>query len=256
MYNNLPIWFHYRNIGKPYQNTDDPYYFDVSNLDWAISIESNWPSIAEEIRGLIAQKGEIKPYFAKNLYSGKGGWRTLGLMDWGIPKHENLKYCPQLKHLFDKYPAIVGASINLLKGSTTIEAHCGDTNGIYRCHIGLEVPDGLPACGFEVGNEKRPWVEGKIFAFCDAHKHWAFNYTEKDRIVFLFDVIRPQFMSQKTSICIQVRAFILAQAIVERLPLLLKMPQFLWFPIFILLQLFIAILYPLQRKIGRIYGPI
>ena len=51
------------------------------------------------------------------------------------------------------------------------------------------VPQG---CGFRVGGETRQWQEGTAFAFDDTIEHEAWNDSDRDRAVLIFDVWNPQ----------------------------------------------------------------
>ena len=62
--------------------------------------------------------------------------------------------------------------------------------------------------------------------FVDANNHEAINLTDKDRFIFLFDVIRPEFKSRKNYICSTVLTSLFLQKRVEGLPFLYKSP--LW----------------------------
>jgi ornithine lipid ester-linked acyl 2-hydroxylase len=75
-----------------------------------------------------------------------------------------------------------------------------------RCHLGIEVPAGLPDCGLQAGTEQQAWGEGKWLFFNDAFKHSAWNNTDKRRIVIIMDVIRPEFLYKTKSICANIRA--------------------------------------------------
>ena len=57
------------------------------------------------------------------------------------------------------------------------------------CHLPLIVP---PGCGFRVGNETREWEEGKLLIFDDTIEHEAWNESDQDRVVLIFDIWRPE----------------------------------------------------------------
>ena len=46
-------------------------------------------------------------------------------------------------------------------------------------------------CGFRVGGETRPWVEGEAFAFDDTIEHEAWNESSELRAVLILDVWNP-----------------------------------------------------------------
>lgn len=248
------VWYNYWN--PPYDVSSDPAFHD-DDFVWKKRIEDRWEELSAELWSLIERyNGSLVSHYSTFLYTGEGGWQNLGLMTWG-KEEENLKYCPVLKSLIAEIPGFSNASINLLQAGSEIKKHQGDTNAIYRCHIGMEVPEGLPSCGFEVREEKRAWSVGKVFVFTDAHEHWAWNYTPQRRIIFLFDVIREEYLEKSFWIKLNVRAFLLMQWCVGWLmrhtsitmERILGLPKSLQRVCFYLLRCVLFLAYPFQHKI-------
>ena len=50
------------------------------------------------------------------------------------------------------------------------------------------MPDG---CRFRVGNEERTWRKGEAWVFDDTIEHEAWNRSDQDRVVLIFDVWNP-----------------------------------------------------------------
>ena len=68
-------------------------------------------------------------------------------------------------------------------------AHTGMFNTRLICHLPLIVP---PGCGFRVGNQVREWEVGKLLIFDDTIEHEAWNDSDEDRVVLIFDIWRPE----------------------------------------------------------------
>lgn len=241
------------NLHKLYEKQDEPNFFNAQDYEWATYIEANWAEISCDLWAIIKEReGKLVPYFDQNADGRTQGWQTLSFKTWDIAIKSTLQKSLAVQNLLAKFPAIVSASINLLGAGSHIAPHQGDTNGIFRCHVGLQIPDGLPICGFEVCDEKRAWQEGKILIFCDANRHWAWNYSNGNRIVFLFDIIRPEFIEQKKSICLHVRAFLLLQYVLQKIAFLNRLPHFILGGVFAALLGLLWVLYPIQKRIGVI----
>jgi aspartyl/asparaginyl beta-hydroxylase (cupin superfamily) len=88
-----------------------------------------------------------------------------------------------------------------MEAHSEIKPHYGETDAVYRCHLPLVVPASLPVTGFQVGYEQRSWEEGKLLAFNDAAYHKGWNTSDKERIVLIFDVIRPELLPRAKRIC-------------------------------------------------------
>ena len=61
---------------------------------------------------------------------------------------------------------------------------------VLRCHLPLIVPAGHN-CSLRVGDESREWDEGKLMIFDDSFEHEAWNKSDKDRVVLMFDIPNP-----------------------------------------------------------------
>jgi aspartyl/asparaginyl beta-hydroxylase (cupin superfamily) len=77
---------------------------------------------------------------------------------------------------------------SVLAPHTTIPAHSSVTNARLVVHLPLIVPDG---CRFRVGNETRPWREGKAWVFDDTIDHEAWNDSDDYRVILMIDIWNP-----------------------------------------------------------------
>jgi aspartyl/asparaginyl beta-hydroxylase (cupin superfamily) len=83
---------------------------------------------------------------------------------------------------------------SMLRAGAHIGAHTGMYNSRLICHLPLIVP---PGCRFRVGDEVREWEEGKLLIFDDTIEHEAWNESDEDRIVLIFDVWRPELSERE-----------------------------------------------------------
>lgn len=245
----MKIWYNYWQA--PYDNAADPNFFDPADYDWAQTIMQNADVIRAELYDLIAQRnGSLIPYFAADMDNKSQSWQTLAFKTWGIDVKTHLAACPRIAQLLQSLPQLVSASVNLLSPDSQINPHQGDTNAIFRCHLGINIPAGLPECGFEVNGEQRPWANNELLIFCDAHRHWAWNRASQNRLIFLFDIMREPFRAQQNAICRRVRAFLLLQWLMARLPLIVRLPKWVHYMLFTAIRGVLWAIYPIQRRRG------
>ena len=83
---------------------------------------------------------------------------------------------------------------SLLKAGSRILPHTGMFNTRLVCHLPLMIPEG---CRFRVGNEVREWQEGRLLIFDDTIEHEAWNDSNEDRVVLIFDIWRPELSEQE-----------------------------------------------------------
>jgi len=188
---------------------EEPFFFDTAQFPWVREVEAQWEVIRDELRQLLSSDvSSLQPYANREMTSGPNHWKTYGMMFWTIRSKDKCSKCPKTWQILKDIPGICAISFNLLEPGTTIKPHHGDTNAIIRCHMGLEVPAGAPRCAFRVGTETRSWEEGKLFMFCDAHEHTAWNNTDRKRYILVIDIMRPEYLAQRRSVAGQVLASI------------------------------------------------
>ncbi len=204
---------------------DEPAFFPTESLTWVHELEKNSGIISTELQNIIEEKNEFQPYFSKKMNE-KKTWRTFVLKWWGIDFHKNQNKCPNTSRILRSIPGLVSASFSSMDAQSEIPAHFGDTNAIYRAHLGLVIPESLPQCGFKVMDEVRGWEQGKVLVFCDAHNHSAFNHSHKVRIVMIIDVFREEFIKEKEVISANVMASLFLQKRIAYFPFYKLAPKF------------------------------
>ncbi|HEX8517260.1 MAG TPA: aspartyl/asparaginyl beta-hydroxylase domain-containing protein [Bacteroidia bacterium] len=215
------LWFSIYDFSFNYPGPE-PAFADPVRFEWANELATETEKIKQELKDYISHH-QLEAYFNSSMVSKQHSWKTIALKTWGVQLFKNQKQFPYTTSLINKYPEIVSASFNLLEPGSSIHPHCGDTNAIYRCHLGLEVPAGLPTTGFKVKGEAKAWKNGEWLIFMDAYEHEAWNHSTEKRYIFLIDVIRPEFRDKKKLVCSTVLTSLYLQKRAEKLKLLLKM---------------------------------
>ncbi|WP_256009602.1 aspartyl/asparaginyl beta-hydroxylase domain-containing protein [Desertivirga xinjiangensis] len=191
-------------------------FAEVEGESWAQSLLANYEPIKKEFSDYLAAHGMV-PYFHQSMVNKKDTWKTLGLKFWNIIVYKHRSSFPFTYKWLSQNPEVIALSYSKLEPFSRILPHVGDTNGIYRVHLGVDIPEGLPRCGFRVKDVKRPWEEKKFLAFLDAFEHEAWNETEKSRVIMMIDVIRPEFRKKQSYICKQVIASLALQKLAAML---------------------------------------
>lgn len=63
------------------------------------------------------------------------------------------------------------------------------------CHLPLIVPENCG--GLRCGNQVENWREGAAYVFDDSIEHEAWNNSDQDRVVLLFDIWRPELTEEE-----------------------------------------------------------
>lgn len=197
---------------KRYQGNEKTFY-NPQNYEWAKYVLRNKDVIINEFNQVVNQKELFDPYFNHLFSTTDGGWKTVGLKFWSINNYKNQKYFPEITKIINKVPGLISASFSKLEANSEIIPHNGDSNGFYRCHFAIDIPGKLPDCGFEVEKDKKSWSNGELLIFCDALYHRAWNNTQNERYIMIFDVVREEFEPQKRTLVHTVLASMLIQKI-------------------------------------------
>ena len=217
----LKLWFSIYNLNSIYSGIEDK-FIDPSEFDWANELALNVNVIRNEL-DIYLKNHHLESYFNTSMVSEENSWKTIALKNWNIELFKNQKHFPLTTKILNKYPQIISSSFNLLRANSKIHSHSGDTNAIYRCHLGLDIPVGLPDCGFKVKGEIRAWENNKWLIFMDAYEHEAWNNSDKDRYIFLVDVLRDEFKNQRHRVYSTVRTSLFLQKRAEKYKFLLKL---------------------------------
>jgi aspartyl/asparaginyl beta-hydroxylase (cupin superfamily) len=185
-------------------------YYERSELPWAAQIEAAAPAIKAELLDFLAEGDDaFSPYMVtdptrpRTEYHGlvdNPDWSTLYIFSKGRRVPEMEERFPQtllaverldLPRITVRAPSIL---FSRLAGGARIPPHHGVMNARLICHLPLIVP---PGCGFRVGDEVREWREGELLVFDDTVEHEAWNDSDSDRIILIFDVWRPEVSSDE-----------------------------------------------------------
>ena len=184
-------------------------FFDPADFDWVPTLEAAAPAIKLEITALLAAGTDgFRPYMQTHTDQPRADvnrlldsidWSALFLCENGTVSDDVVARCPRtwtavqaapLPHIVNS-PTVM---FSLLRAGARIAPHTGTHNARLICHLPLIVP---PNCGFRVGNDVRPWEEGKLLIFDDTIEHEAWNDSSEDRVVLIFDIWRPELSARE-----------------------------------------------------------
>ncbi|HET7709508.1 MAG TPA: aspartyl/asparaginyl beta-hydroxylase domain-containing protein [Sphingomicrobium sp.] len=183
-------------------------WYHPAQFPWVKAFEDAAGQMAAEVRQILDEGAGIHPYVqAPKDRPSKGHallddprWSAFYLWQDGMRVEENAERCPTAMRLLESppIPRIPGRSpmamVSILRPGTHIPPHTGMLNSRLICHIPLIVPDG---CRLRVGAETRAVTFGKAMIFDDSIEHEAWNDSESDRAVLLFEIWRPELDEQE-----------------------------------------------------------
>lgn len=178
-------------------------FFHREDFTWAPGVEAAFPSILEELEGLLAKDADFEPYIQTAAGEPMGQFAALDRkLDWGayflwkngqrIDTHADR--CPRTEAAVMSAPQITVPRrapvifFSALQPGTVIPPHNGATNARLTVHLPLVIP---PDCGLRVGEETHVWEPGKLVIFDDTIRHEAWNRSNQLRVVLIFDIWHP-----------------------------------------------------------------
>lgn len=179
-------------------------FFEREQFDWAERVEAETDAIRSELIELLRTETGFKPYIGvdenrpRNEFHGlleNPDWSAFYLIEGGKVNQEHAARCPRAMAAMEGLPLTwmktrtPSVFFSLLRRGTRIPPHSGMLNTRIICHLPLVVPEG---CGIRVGNETRAWQEGRLLIFDDSIEHEAWNDSDKNRVVLIFDIWRPE----------------------------------------------------------------
>lgn len=179
-------------------------YYERSEFAWAPELEAQVDIMLGELAALTAHGDGFTPYMVSDARRPRSDvhglldnpdWSTLYLHKNGSPVDEVVARVPRtfaaivsldLPRITTRAPSVL---YSRLSAGARIPPHNGMLNARLICHLPLIVPSG---CGFRVGGEIRAWRPGELLVFDDSVEHEAWNDSDSERVILIFDIWRPE----------------------------------------------------------------
>jgi tetratricopeptide (TPR) repeat protein len=176
-------------------------------LPWAEALEAATSWIRAEYLAAVQAGAQMSPYVDANTRA--PDWQQLrGNTEWSaLHLFKGAEAMPFVRLFPRTLKALEAADIvrvsggkpiemffSRLKPGTHIPPHFGAANNRLTVHLPLIVPEG---CTIRVGNDLHEWREGEIFAFDDSFEHEAWNRSNAERVVLIFESHHPDLRPEE-----------------------------------------------------------
>ena len=191
-------------------------YFDREHFPWLAELEAGTATVREELVAVLATgDAGLAPYVAMDPGTPANTWTELDhSFDWGA------------LHLWRDGERIEDACARVSAHRGAGRAHAAGAHSRARArgllldaqgrrpypaahrrhqhaHDHPFAADRARQCEFRVGGETREWREGEAFAFDDTIEHEAWNRSDRDRAVLIFDVWNPHLSADECAMITQ-----------------------------------------------------
>lgn len=180
-------------------------FYEREHFDWAEAVEKRTPELRAELASVMQDPSRFSPYVkAGDEHLGRDNqgladnadWSALFIWEYGHLSEDIAELFPNTVDALESapIPRIAGQSPMALFSKLSADTHIPPHNGLLNtrliCHLPLIVPEN---CGsLRVGNEERAWVEGELLIFDDSIEHEAWNRSQQERVILLFEIWRPE----------------------------------------------------------------
>ena len=170
-------------------------------LTWASELEACTDVVRAEYQRAVAAGALMQPYVHAGTESPI--WTELrGNTDWSsLHLYARAEETPAVR-FFPRTLRALGAAdvVRVGKGNpiemffsrlapgTHIPPHFGAANNRLTVHLPLIVPSD---CAIRIGEEVHGWREGELLAFDDSFEHEAWNRSDTERVVLIFEAHHP-----------------------------------------------------------------
>jgi aspartyl/asparaginyl beta-hydroxylase (cupin superfamily) len=177
-----------------------PGFYEIESYPFLFEIEKNFQIIKTEFELFDSKQDFFKNWTQHQMTNGQPEkWQVMpvSLRTNLYNQADKFKVCG---NFFPKTLSILEQAVkeNLcdvmfsnLQPNTKLNPHHGQFHNSLRCHLAITVPKG--DCGITVNGQTRNWIEGKILIFNEALEHTAWNFSDKERVVLIFDFIPDNY---------------------------------------------------------------
>ena len=176
-------------------------WFERRDFAWSDALESQSEALTQEFAQAVDNEVGLRPYVRGSKGSGDWSnladslqWSSLHLYENGRAQNKALQRYPKTASQLEQLPLVNCAGhcpeafFSILRAGTRLPAHFGQANYKLTAHLPLLIP---PHCGITVGGETRNWNPGQCLVFNDSFLHEAWNESNQDRAVLIFEVWNP-----------------------------------------------------------------
>ena len=174
--------------------------WDGSQLEKLSPLVDGFSQVASEYSVAAEKLNLTEPYVPRST-PGREWLKLRGTLDWSAlylfkdsKPTENTQLFPETVKLFEQLDIVrvnqnpMEIFFSRLTPGAHIPPHFGLTNSRLTVHLPLTVPNN---CAIRVKDREHCWTPGEPFAFDDSFEHEAWNRSEEDRVVLIFEIHHP-----------------------------------------------------------------
>lgn len=165
--------------------------YESGEIEAAQKAEAAFRELGEDARS-VANGAGYRDYGFDGVP--RGQMRTCNFFYLGAPIDFSMSRASRVSEFLFSLPGLCRhypfgeACFSVLRPGAHLPAHCSTDNFRVRIMLGIDVPQ---PCGIRVADKTATWEIGGTFVFNDAFEHEAWNESDTERTVFIFDTWHP-----------------------------------------------------------------
>lgn len=170
-------------------------FYNTKDYVFLQPLIDNFVVIKKELLNLIELKQDNQwlktfPTYVKS--DKHKAWKVFSFNFFCMKFPSHAKLCPNTAELIYSIPEILSCDFSSMEPHTHILPHKGYSKMVLRCHLPLIIPN-QELCAIRVGNETKNWKEKELLIFDDSFEHEAWNNSDEQRVVLMFDIPNPKW---------------------------------------------------------------
>tara|TARA_B100000424_G_C22910762_1_gene484516 strand:+ start:60 stop:833 length:774 start_codon:yes stop_codon:yes gene_type:complete len=185
------------------------YFYSTKDFPRLKLLERKADIIRKELKTVINQFE--KPGILFPMENLQECWKNFWFLSGDSWNPDNIKKCPETYKLLKKIGVKREALFAMLKPGSEIHPHKGTGNYVIRCQLPLLNIPNNSSSGIQCGpaphkGEKKYHYTDKLIIFDDSNWHGAWNNSNLNRIVLIFDVRHPSINENQYQKCVYTHA--------------------------------------------------
>ena len=169
----------------------EKYFHDPTQFSWVQTLYDLYPQIKSEWNNCPTSLRKPMTFYKHglNIEETQDKWYLVPLMIRDQLCTEILNFFPATMSLVDKLPVHENLSFSVFYPGAKTTKHKGWSTDIVRVHLAVDT-DGRS--GLHCGDQCVYLKNGEVLIFEDGEEHYAFNDSDRERVVLIFDVLKTK----------------------------------------------------------------
>lgn len=170
-------------------NATPQYFYQPNQFGWTKILQSHYLAIKQEwhLSPKHIRRPQKEIHRGKTIEKADSKWDLVLLMDRDKVVADKRSLFPITMSLISQLPIYENLAFSVFYPGTETVPHKGWSKDIVRVHLAIETNSGAALC---CGGQSVSLKNGEILIFEDGEEHYAYNRSDQERTILMFDVLK------------------------------------------------------------------